>query len=154
MLQREAALPPAQVVLDAKRNKASVRIHRLDERHPLRTRLRDSGLRRTARLVDGNAEYIDLLEQPPWGRLAGWHTAIGRVGYKPRKTKEELALEFTDSLGTFSKRDIVVYTDGSQTTDGSRTSAGAGWIGYQATRQIFRGSEPLGSQTEVFDAEA
>ncbi|KZL83932.1 reverse, partial [Colletotrichum incanum] len=152
-------LPPAEVILDAKLYKASVRIHRLDERHPLRKRLGDrpgpdSRLRRMARLVDGNAEYIDPLELPPWERLADWHTVLRRVGYDPGKAKEELALEFTDRLGTFSKRDIVIYSDGSQMTDGSRTSAGAGWIGYQATRQIFRGSEPLGSQTEVFDAEA
>ncbi|GKT61118.1 endonuclease reverse [Colletotrichum tofieldiae] len=51
------------------------------------------------------------------------------VGYEPRKTKEELAITFTDRLGTFSKRDIVVYTDGSQMLVGSRTAAGAGWVG-------------------------
>ncbi|OHW96943.1 endonuclease reverse transcriptase [Colletotrichum incanum] len=159
ILQREAALPPAEVMLDAKLHKASVRIHRLDERHPLRMRLRDrpgpdSRLRRMASVTDTNAEYIDPLDLPPWERLADWHTALSMVGYEPKKTKEELAIAFTDRLGTFSKRDIVVYTNGSQMLDGSRTSAGAGWVGYQATRQIFRGSEPLGLQTEVFDAEA
>ncbi|KZL65521.1 endonuclease reverse, partial [Colletotrichum incanum] len=132
ILQREAALPPAEVMLDAKLHQASARIHRLDERHPLRTRLRDrpgpdSKLRRMASLTDINAEYIDPIEQPPWERSADWHTALSMVGYEPRKTKEELAIAFTDRLGTFSKRDIVVYTDGSQMLDGSRTAAGAGW---------------------------
>ncbi|KZL81234.1 endonuclease reverse, partial [Colletotrichum incanum] len=140
ILQREAALPPAEVMLDAKLHKASVRIHRLDERHPLRMRLRDrpgpdSRLRRMASVTDTNAEYIDPLDLPPWERLADWHTALSMVGYEPKKTKEELAIAFTDRLGTFSKRDIVVYTNGSQMLDGSRTSAGAGWVGYQATRQ-------------------
>ncbi|TIC95781.1 putative RNA-directed DNA polymerase from transposon BS [Colletotrichum higginsianum] len=159
ILQREAALPPAEVMLDAKLHKASVRIHRLDDRHPLRTRLGerpgpDSRLRRMASLIERHAEYIDPLELPPWERSADWHTALSMVGYEPRKTKDELATAFTDRLGALSKRDIVVYTDGSQMVDGSRTAAGAGWVGYQATRQIFRGSEPLGHQTEVFDAEA
>ncbi|KZL86237.1 endonuclease reverse, partial [Colletotrichum incanum] len=117
ILQREAALPPAEVILDAKLYKASVRIHRLDERHPLRKRLGDrpgpdSRLRRMARLVDGNAEYVDPLELPPWERLADWHTVLRKVGYDPGKAKEELALEFTDRLGTFSKRDVVIYSDG------------------------------------------
>ncbi|OHW94806.1 reverse transcriptase protein [Colletotrichum incanum] len=117
ILQREAALPPAEVMLDAKLHKASVRIHRLDERHPLRTRLRDrpgpdSRLRRMASLTDTNADYIDPLDLPPWERLADWHTALSMM------------------------------------LDGSRTAAGAGWVGYQATREIFRGSEPLGHQTE------
>ncbi|KAK1837352.1 endonuclease reverse transcriptase, partial [Colletotrichum chrysophilum] len=77
-------------------------------------------------------------------------------GYKPGKTREEVAVDLTGRfrLRVVSRRDVIVYSDGSQMTDGKRTSAGAGWVGYQAARQIFRGSEPLGSQTEFFDAEA
>ncbi|KZL86239.1 transposon i [Colletotrichum incanum] len=75
------------------------RIHRLNERHPLRTRLRDR---------PGPDSRLRRME-----RLADWHTALSMVGYKPRKSKEELAIAFTDRLGKFLKRDIVVYTNGS-----------------------------------------
>lgn len=81
-------------------------------------------------------------------------TGLAQVGHTPGKSKEELAKAFSSRLESFSRRDIIVYTDGSLATDGSGTSAGAGWVGYQAARRLFRGAEPLGAKREVFDIEA
>jgi hypothetical protein len=47
--------------------------------------------------------------------------------------------------------DIVLFSDGSKLSDGS---TGGGYVGYQAGRQICRGSFSLGPHKEVFDAEA
>ena len=71
-----------------------------------------------------------------------------------RSDKKEAAQAFPKRVENFSKRDIVVYTDGSQIKDGSKTSIGAGWVGFQAARRVLRGCEPLGSPVEVYDAEA
>lgn len=107
-----------------------------------------------ASLTDCNAECVDPLLFPPWERSAGWHSTIAKVGYEPGKSKEEAAQAFLRRLKSFPRTYIVVYTDGSQQTDGGRNSAGAGWAGYQADWPIFHGSEPLGPQLQVFDAEA
>ena len=159
VLQRETALPPAEIALDARLHAASVRVHRLDSHHPLRKRLRtppgpDSRLRRMARLTPDNAEYIDPLQIPPWEQAGEWSTVLAKIGYSPGISKEEAARSFLQRLDGFSKRDIVVYTDGSLATDNDRTLAGAGWAGYQAGQRLICGSEPLGSQAEVYDAEA
>lgn len=104
--------------------------------------------------MDSNAEYIDLLAILPWERTTDWHAAFTKVGYKPGKSKEEAAQAFLSRLEMFLKRDLIVYTDSSQISDGSKFSTGAGWVGFQSGLQVFSRSKCLSSQLEVFNTEA
>lgn len=53
-------------------------------------------------------------------------------------------------LNSLPKNDIIVYTDGSKTTDGR---VGTGFVVFQMNRLVFSGARRLGTNNEVQDAE-
>ncbi len=138
ILQREAATPPIRHTIDYLCELASLRLHKLEPRHPLRIRAKQAfssanpaRLERLARRCPENLESSNpLLEPEPWEKhiLGGANkalTASGAPGDKDKAVKSFHAwVQGLDPL------DMVVYTDGSQETDqaGTPTGVGAAWV--------------------------
>lgn len=105
-------------------------------------------------LTENDAKYIDPIKYSRWKAAADQKTCLAKIGYISGQSKEAAARDFKTTLAGFSKQDTIIYTDESQARKrGETTTASAGWVGYQAEQQIFRGNEPLGSQVEAYDTE-
>jgi ribonuclease HI len=91
---------------------------------------------------------------PPWQQTESHEAAITRVGYKTDQPKAQAKHKFLKWLSQRNPRDIVVYSDGSKVEQEGSSSAGAGWVAYQAQQEILRGFQPLGQGAEIYDAEA
>ena len=157
-LHRESGLPPPKIALNAQALAATVRLRRLDPYHPLYSRARRIQVlarpsSRFARriLALPPSEQINPLATPPWAILETRDTISARIGAPRGISKEQCAQDFLAFLSDVPLRDIVLYSDGSKLSNGS---AGAGFVAYQAGRQVLRQAIPLGTTAEVFDAEA
>lgn len=163
-LIRESGLSLPELKLDEIALRATVRIRRLDPRHPLRMRAeavrgplvptrRGQIPTRFARryLSLPRSEQLDMLDLPPWASIEKREEAMKRIGApEPSSTKEQRASAFTTFINRIPESDIIVYTDGSKLLN---TNAGAGFAITQlrVSRKEFY---PLGPSAEIFDAEA
>ena len=157
-LHRESGLLPPELHLDARSIAATVRLRRLDTRHPLLRRskkiisLQRSSSRFARRVVSiPNSEYIDQITCPPWKPLENQELAHSRVMGPSGISKELDKQTFLNSIQSIPKSDIVIYLDGSKQSDGS---AGTGFVAYQGGLQVLRRCIALTKRVEVFDAEA
>jgi len=159
-LYRETALPPIEIALDSHAEASAVRLHRLDNQHPLTRRLKHSKtttqtrFQRLAARVPSNTEWTDPLTLPPWEPHECHETALLKVGYQKDLPKDQAAQAFRKWLTKIQPRDIIVYSDRSQQSANNTTSTGAGWVITQVGRVITRGRQSLGPYMEVYDAEA
>jgi ribonuclease HI len=158
-LQREAGIPPIETALDARVKGAAARLHRLDPRHPLRQRARqkspyETRFQRLTKNTPPETEWVDPLILPPWQEAEPHEAALTRVGYQKSQSKEQAKQNFLAWLTQIKPRDIIVYTDGSKVERDGDSSAGAGWVAYQAHRKILSGRQSLGQGAEIYDAEA
>jgi len=157
ILHRESGIPPPEIALKAKTLASTARLHRLDARHPLSTRVRhikgnklpiSRFARRVLQLPE--AEQVDPLLLPPWEQLDRAR-AQARIGGPMGKPKEECSKDFVQFIHQISPWDIVIYSDGSKLETGQ---TGAGAVIYQMNQEVARLAIPLGTRQEVFDAEA
>lgn len=150
ILHLEAAIPPADQLLEAIRRRSAARLASLDVYHPLIQRINTKAPRRhkplrlqsaTALNPEGCPRPVLLPKIPP--------TIVYRL------PKEEAAIAFVAWLSTVDPSCLVVYSDGSQQTDGS---TGYGFVVYRGVDRHCK--TPLASHSarlgpaEVFDAEA
>lgn len=164
ILQREAATPPIRHTINHLCVLASLLLHKLEPKHPLRMRtkrafalLNPTRLERLARRCPDNVEFSDPLLQPdPWEEhiLGGANKALTASG--ATGDKDKAAKKFNAQLQNLDSLDIVVYTDGSQETDrsGTPTGVGAAWVIKSRNQWLGKRGIPLGSNAEVFDSEA
>ncbi|KAI0992885.1 hypothetical protein K3495_g15299, partial [Podosphaera aphanis] len=157
-LHRESGLAPPEIALEQRTLVATVRLRRLDPRHPLlRRAIRVLALGRpTSRfarriLALPASEQINLIATPPWAPREGQAAAQARVGGPNGQTRDQAKEKFLSFLRTVPLQDIVLFSDGSKQLDGS---AGAGFVAYQGGVQVLKQSFALGKGNEVFDAEA
>ncbi|KAL1956834.1 hypothetical protein VTO42DRAFT_6784 [Malbranchea cinnamomea] len=106
---------------------------------------------RTAKHI-GATEAYDPLAVPPWAHTA--RKEDSQIGFVSGHTKEQAAWSFKRWLQRRNPLDLVVYTDGSQTTH-PRRAAGAGWaICWGEGHPIVTTGNLSLPKAEVFDAEA
>jgi ribonuclease HI len=157
-LYRESGLLPPEIELNQLALMDTVRIRRLDPDHPLRLRAEEVLLtqrpssRFARRILDlPLSEQVNPLRHAPWLDYETRQAALLRIHGPRGQTKEQATKDFLDFYTSLPSRDITLFSDGSQLADG-RT--GGGYVGYQASQQVVRGSFSLGLAREVFDAEA
>jgi hypothetical protein len=157
-LHRESGLLPPEIELNQLALLATVRLRRLDPYHPLRVRAekittcRRPSSRFARRVLELPAsEQINPLQHPPWIARESRQTTMARIRGPNGRSKKQAAKDFLQLYSAIPSSDITLFSDGSQLADG-RT--GGGYIGYQNSQQILRGSFSLGCSREVFDAEA
>lgn len=159
-LHREAVIPPIEVTLDQRRLGLAARVRRLDIRHPLwrrtnrqRANKTDTRLLRAVNTLQGatgDIEHVDLLAFSPWeGQTKAYDE---KVGHNPTLSREKAATDFSRWLDNRQPLSLIIFSDGSRGA-GPDVSAGAGWVGYWANREVLRGHQAL-PKAEVFDAEA
>lgn len=157
ILYRESGLPPPEIALNSKALAATTRLKRLDQRHPLLQRARtvlnkQAPTSRFARRVLklASAEQVDPIILPPWGQL-NREEAQARIGAPCGASKENCSKSFLQFIKSIPANDIVIYSDGSKLEN---DQAGAGVVAYQGGHQILKLAIPLGTNQEVYDAEA
>lgn len=137
VLQREAATPPVHHTLDYLCELASLRLHKLEARHPLRIRTKQAHLtahptrlERLAKKCSDNVEYLNPAQElEPWEQpLFDLDSCLAAMG--GTASKENAVTKFDNWLRSRKSLDIIVYTDGSQEIDKSNipTGTGAGWV--------------------------
>ncbi|KAJ3453540.1 hypothetical protein MRS44_017787 [Fusarium solani] len=162
-LHRESGIPPVAQLLEARRLRFSARLKSLDEAHPLASRTRPPR----------QSTYHDLIKRkyqaPP---ESSFRTRLQRTDEllapctRPKLIQQRFGDEQTTPLQTASKEKtaeaflhwvqtlnplaLVVYSDGSLSSDGA---ASYGYTIHQNSLPILDGSGRLGP-AEVFDAEA
>lgn len=157
ILHRESGLQQPEIALDGRALAATVRLRRLDPRHPLLRRANRvlSSQRATSRFARRvlslpRSEQINAIAIPPWNPRESREAAQSRVAGPNSTTTEENKQSFLDFLTTIPFGDIIIYSDGSKQLNGL---SGAGFIGYQGGVQVLHQSLALGKGVEVFDAE-
>ena len=158
VLYRESGLLPPEIELNQLAYLAATRLRRLDPTHPLLKRARKvlrqgHPTSRFARRVLSlpASEQVNPLQHPPWLPREPRITIQDRIGAPCGRSKEQAAADFMTFHQSIPPNDIVLFSDGSKLSDGS---TGCGYVGFQAGRQICRGSFSIGPFKEVFDAEA
>ncbi|KAM6508463.1 hypothetical protein FALCPG4_19002 [Fusarium falciforme] len=162
-LHRESGIPPVAQLLEARRLRFSARLKSLDEAHPLASRT----------CLPRQPTYHDLIKRkyqaPP---ESSFRTRLRRTDEllapctRPKliqkrfsdeqmtplqiASKEETAGAFLHWAQTLDPLTLVVYSDGSLSSDGA---ASYGYTIHQNSLPILDGSGRLGP-AEVFDAEA
>ncbi|KAL5596400.1 uncharacterized protein BROUX77_007084 [Berkeleyomyces rouxiae] len=137
-LHREAAIAPALLLLENKRQRLAARWTSLDSAHPLVTRADaspETRLGRTLSLIEHKPPRPKLMPSP-------------KTAQPTKKTKE--GYDFSPIRKAAATRDILVYSDGSKLDDG-RT--GWGFVIFQAGHLLGSGRGSLGTNHEVYDAE-
>ncbi|KJZ72308.1 hypothetical protein HIM_08349 [Hirsutella minnesotensis 3608] len=162
VLHREAGIPPVSLLLDARRMAFAARLKALDEAHPLVKRT----LRPKAPVVNTMIKLKyqkqpqpfrtrlrradELLPSCPRPALLQRGFAEEQTAPLQNATKDKAAKEFRDWLQALSPRTLVVYSDGSRSTEGH---VGYGYAVHRNGSTILSGKGRLGP-AEVFDAEA
>lgn len=180
-IYREASMPPVEQLLEAARSRYSLRLHSLDEDHPLVSRslevrlnrrkrpYRPTNLQRAYRVCP---DFPRPLLQPP--------IYTGSMAKDPvTDSKEIAAKKFKEWFATLPPEEIVVFSDGSRTGGEHRRpgevghnaqpepidpdsddehpntepQVGFGYVIFQAGLIIEEGFGQL-QNAEVFDAEA
>ena len=163
VLQLEAGIPPIHHTLNHLCLLASLRLHRLEPKHPLRLRTKDeihgrspTRLERLAKLCEPKIEYSNpLAALEPWeANILGSQSyldASGGTGNK--KVAAENVKKWIKKAGPL---DMLLYTDGSQEYDkaGNPSGTGAGWVIEWVGSWFSKGGTALGTTQEVYDAEA
>lgn len=157
---REAGLPPAREWLNECSGRLALRLHRLDDFHPLRTRAfrllshasphSNTRLSRALSLLPGPVETSLPPTVAPWQSVESPSEGRIRLGLS-NADRSSFVQSHLSWLSALPAADIVVYSDGSKLPDGS---AGSGWAGFRNGREIFRGKGSHGTSVEVYDAEA
>ena len=136
-MQREAATPLIEHALNYLCELASLRLHKLEPRHPLRLRtkkacnsLHPTCLEKLAQLCPATTWYSNpLLDLCPWEEHLGEsHKRLAATG--GTEDKKKVAANFNLWLASLDKNDIVAYTNGSQKWDrtGKILGTGLDWI--------------------------
>jgi ribonuclease HI len=158
-LCRDAALPTAQMALEEIRLRFALRLYRVDDMHPLVSRMAPplvergvrSGTRHRARTkVQLAAEECGGFDRPV---LAGpRYTTGSRTDPTEGDNKKSAALKFLKWYSELPPGEVVVFTDGSKGEKG----LGYGYIVMQSGRDepIAEGKGKLDDCGVVFDAEA
>ncbi|PNP54015.1 hypothetical protein FNYG_15652 [Fusarium nygamai] len=154
-MQREASIPPIEIILNNNRRRHALRLGTLPTGHPLVSRilnhkpLRDRG--------NGTApttltEVTSLASGFPRPVLYAPTYADTPLALKP---KDDAAKDVMEWLNSVEPNRTVVYTDGSKTLldDKSRIGTGYGYVLYRNNKIVHAGCRPL-DKAEVFDAEA
>ncbi|RKK51436.1 hypothetical protein BFJ69_g17940 [Fusarium oxysporum] len=162
-LHRESGIPPVDQLLEARRLRFSARLKSLDEAHPLASRTRPPS----------QPIYHDLIKRKYQVQAeSGFRTRLRRTNEllasctRPKiiqrcfqqeqmpplqaASKEKTACAFLRWLQSLDPRTLVVYSDGSLSSEGA---ASYGFTIHQNNIPIFDGSGRLGP-AEVYDAEA
>ncbi|KAL5614700.1 uncharacterized protein BROUX77_000537 [Berkeleyomyces rouxiae] len=137
-LHREAAIAPALLLLENKRQRLAARWTSLDPAHPLVSRANaspETRLGRTLSLIEHKPPRPKLMPPP-------------KTAQPTKKTKE--GYDFSPLRKAADTRDILVYSDGSKLEDG-RT--GWGFVIFQGGHLLGSGRGSLGTNHEVYDAE-
>ncbi|XP_044714695.1 reverse transcriptase (RNA-dependent DNA polymerase) domain-containing protein [Hirsutella rhossiliensis] len=131
VLHREAGIPPVPLLLEARRTAFAARLKSLDEAHPLR-------------------RSDELLPSCPRPALLQRGFVEEQTAPLQSASKNETAKKFRDWLQALSPRTLVVYSDGSRSTEGH---AGYGYVVHRDGSTVLRDKGRLGP-AEIFDAEA
>ncbi|KAM4059868.1 reverse transcriptase (RNA-dependent DNA polymerase) [Hirsutella rhossiliensis] len=162
VLHREAGIPPVPLLLEARRTAFAARLKSLDEAHPL--------VKRTSRPkapILNEMIKLKYQKQPKPFRTRLRRSdellpscprpALLQRGFVEEQTaplqsasKNETAKKFRDWLQALSPRTLVVYSDGSRSTEGH---AGYGYVVHRDGSTVLRDKGRLGP-AEIFDAEA
>jgi len=160
VLYREARLRPPEIELNLITDTFAARTARLDPYHPLIARktqlLRTKkGNTRFARLLLSlpRTEQVNPLQVPPWAITETRTEACKRIHAPQGRTKAEAAADFLEFLSLIPPSDTQVFSDGSK-SESADGATGYGSVTYQYGLQIARKIGSLGSNAEVFDAEA
>ncbi|KAJ3455314.1 hypothetical protein MRS44_013914 [Fusarium solani] len=162
-LHRESGIPPVAQLLEARRLRFSARLKSLDEAHPLASRTclprqptyHDLIKRKYQALPEGNSRTrlrrTDKLLAPcARPKLIQQRFSDEQMTPLQIASKEETAGAFLHWAQTLDPLTLVVYSDGSLSSDGA---ASYGYTIHQNSLPILDGSGRLGP-AEVFDAEA
>ena len=99
-LYRESAIPPIEIALNSRTETAAIRLHRLDNRHPLVRRMKcpptttQMRFQRLAARAPTNLEWTDPLALPPWEPNESHDAALLRVGHQKDLSKAQAAHAF------------------------------------------------------------
>jgi ribonuclease HI len=159
VLHRESGIPPIPQLLESRRGLFSSRLKSLDAAHPLVGRITPPvihpAIKRSYQVTRGafntRLQRTDLLlPRCPRPKLIPRRFRDQESPPLQTAAKEESAVEFHRWLESTSPLALIVYSDGSLSSDGA---AGYGYAVHQHDRTICSGSGRLGP-AEVFDAEA
>ena len=102
--------------------------------------------------------HIDIFAISPWSHtISTFSPRLSIRSTNNEDDKKKAADAHNEYVRTFQSDPLHVraYSDGSlRKDDTGQQSAGAGWVGYHNTHEIFHGSKPLGPHMEIYDAEA
>lgn len=157
-LHRETAIPPVHLLLDQCIALYSLRLNRLDPRHPLATRnVRPNTTAwptRFARLakICPSTEHISPLINAPWSPI---RSSDAEIGFVPSLPRAQSALAFVAWLRNQPEEDLIVYSDGSAlSSDEPRpTTAGSGWSVQLPSGFEITNGFATEACAEVYDAE-
>ncbi|APA06564.1 hypothetical protein sscle_02g013340 [Sclerotinia sclerotiorum 1980 UF-70] len=164
VLYEEAKLRPSEIELNLASQTYAVRTFRLDPYHPLRIRAKSMiKAKDQNRTVDTRlssfitalpkAEYINPLAFPSWEHKESRAEAEIRVAGPMGRTKAQAADDFKAFHPKIPRSDIQIFSDGSK-SESKDGATGGGFVITQFDIQVAQYSFSLGTNAEVFDAEA
>ncbi|EDN91513.1 hypothetical protein SS1G_00916 [Sclerotinia sclerotiorum 1980 UF-70] len=164
VLYEEAKLRPSEIELNLISQLYAARTTRLDLYHPLRIRAENITKAREynrtpdtrfARLITAlpETEHINPLAFPPWEIRESRAEAEARINGPMGRTKAQAAEDFKAFHAKIPRSDIQIFSDGSK-SESKDGATGGGFVISQFDIQIAHHSFSLGTNAEVFDAEA
>lgn len=179
VLNIETSIPPLDLILDARRERAALRLARMPDTHPVIQRLgadwhrgaqavnppplqpmrtnvdsKRTRLQRLALLYPADGERIDAHYLAPWSDILSdprWKGRLVVVPKDPKTDKRRAALAHVELARSLraDERHVLAYSDGSLLEG----SAGAGAAVFHCRRQVTAASYGLGTGADVYDAE-
>ncbi|APA05858.1 hypothetical protein sscle_01g006280 [Sclerotinia sclerotiorum 1980 UF-70] len=164
VLYEEAKLRPSEIELNLISQLYAARTTRLDLYHPLRIRAENITKAREynrtpdtrfTRLITAlpETEHINPLAFPPWEIRESRAEAEARINGPMGRTKAQAAEDFKAFHAKIPRSDIQIFSDGSK-SESKDGATGGGFVISQFDIQIAHHSFSLGTNAEVFDAEA
>ncbi|EDN98166.1 hypothetical protein SS1G_13023 [Sclerotinia sclerotiorum 1980 UF-70] len=164
VLYEEAKLRPSEIKLNLISQLYAARTTRLDLYHPLRIRAENITKAREynrtpdtrfAKLITAlpETEHINPLAFPPWEIRESRAEAEARINGPMGRTKAQAAEDFKAFHAKIPRSDIQIFSDGSK-SESKDGATGGGFVISQFDIQIAHHSFSLGTNAEVFDAEA
>ncbi len=164
IMQKEAATPPIEHTLHYLCELASLRLHRLEPLHPIRLRIKNAHsttdptqLEKIAQTCSPITQYSDpLVDLDPWEEHFFGGTQNVFQSTRGTRDKKKASQNFKSWIETLDRKDILVYSDGSQEVDqnGTTTGPGVAWVFKWTDRWLGMNRFSLGANAEVYNAEA
>ncbi len=172
-MEKEAAIPPIDILLDYKLNMEALRLSCIGNNHPVKTRsletqhqIRNNQTKKANTCIQHladreveNTEKTNLITIPPWNedtcdleeRLKTFTPGRNQAEHSKEEWRDA-HLEFTTDFEEDPDY-LFVYSDGSLMTREGRKITSYGVVGIHNGQKSFKRKGALGEHTEVFDTE-